>query len=77
MNRLDRQSFLGQNSDNLLYECTVGLPHKEIGRNALPHNASCTGNRCLRRLRHPGKFALAFRERMHISPSAYRKTKGT
>lgn len=26
---------------------------------------------------HPGKFALAFRERMHISPSAYRKTKGT
>lgn len=25
---------------------------------------------------HPGKFALAFRERMHISPAAYRKTKG-
>ncbi len=26
---------------------------------------------------HPGKFALAFRERMQISPSAYRKTQGT
>ena len=43
--------------------CRTTLRVKEI--------AACVG------YDHPGKFALVFRERMHISPSAYRRTKGT